>query len=443
MEKRTTNLETTILAYCLVDTSFLSKVGSRVSDLKTGIFEDDKYNDLLMLLYRYYAKYEKTPKQDVFTSLALKYANNINQEETAVYFQHIIKDMYERAKDDFDVEYIREETEKQLKENGFYDIQAKYAEQITSGDITDFLDELQKLDKNVRIQQQNLGTDLLDADNMFEAMQEDLSKEVVTSGYLNLDMTLTKNSGSWIKKELSVFGAISGLGKTMVMGQFAINAMKDGKNVIFYTMETPTIRLWSRFIGNLLDIKVNAVAMEEDEVKHRLKVKLQGMTGTLIIQEYNANEVCSNDIEAHVLAVNERFNRNTDIIFVDYLLLLNTNSNKLSADNSYKYYKTVTEELRNVAKNLSIPIVSAIQLNREAYDTSGGSKKEISSRNTSESMGVIHTADTVILMSQTTVQKKNNEFYMKIEKNRNGENNIILKCNVDYEKMRIKDIHKI
>jgi len=166
----------------------------------------------------------------------------------------------------------------------------------------------------------------------------------------------------------------------------------------------------------------------------------QNEKGDIILKEYLANQISSNDIIAHVNDLILYSKWKPDVIIVDYILIMLANDKRMTNDSPYKYYKTVTEELRNVAKLFKVPILTACQINREGQADNGGSKALVTAKNISESRGILDTVDYFLTINQTAQEKKKNEMRLYLEKNRNDETGNIIRCSVDYEHMYVKEI---
>lgn len=434
-----TELEKLILANSLKNSSFLKKVAPYLTHKKdeASSFEDPKHNLVLKLINSFIEKKHHIPTKETLMDMVYKLDYD---QEVNVYIKNIVDYIYELSEKDLDTDYIEEESNKLIKRNTFQELYIKHYDEIIDGNFQGFKSDLSENIQEDYFNTTDIGTDVIESNKIYEEIENLVNRDVVSTGYSSLDNAI---AGGFFKRELTVFGAISGLGKTMFLLNFAINAMLEGKNVVFYTMETSTIRLWQRFITNLLDIDSKKILIDQDTVKTQLDDYMETVDGSLIIKEYNANEINSADIEEHLKKVEEVKDISVDAIYVDYLLLIKSNDNRLSVENSYKYYKTVSEELRNIAKTKDIPVVTAIQLNRDAYATDGASKQNLSSKNTSESMGVIHTSENVVLMSQSNSDKEKNQVVLKTEKVRNGTNNTILSAKINYDKQRITNISEI
>jgi replicative DNA helicase len=226
---------------------------------------------------------------------------------------------------------------------------------------------------------------------------------------------------------------------TGFLGNFAINAFLNGKKVLVYSFETSRERLAMRYYANLVNMDKKEILADEDVFKNKSKKILNEMEGDLIIKEYNANSVCANDLMAHIQDLKRYLNWEPDIVVIDYLLIMLTNDKKMSSENSYKYYKTITEEVRNIGKSLNIPILTATQINREGMSDRGGSKSFITSKDISESRGIFDTSDWFAIITQTTKDKEKNKYYLYIDKSRNDRTGIRIEYNISYDFMRLEE----
>jgi replicative DNA helicase len=224
---------------------------------------------------------------------------------------------------------------------------------------------------------------------------------------------------------------------TGFLGNFAINIFLQGKNVLVYTFETSTERLLMRYYANLAGMSKKEIVINEEGMEEKI-INISSMTeGDLILKEYNANSISSNELMAHINDLWMYKNFKPDVIVVDYILIMSTNDKTLSSDNSYKYYKTVTEELRNIGKSLYIPILTATQINREGMADRGGTKSTITGKNVSESRGIIDTVDVFLPIIQTATDKKNSRYFLYFDKNRNERTGMRIEYEVNYEHMKL------
>ncbi len=227
---------------------------------------------------------------------------------------------------------------------------------------------------------------------------------------------------------------------TLILGNYALNTLKQGKNALVYTFETSDTRLFQRYYSNLIGYSKKELLFDEDGAKEKIKnIKEQNGYGDLIVKEYNSNTVCSDDLMAHIYDLNMYKNWQPDIIIVDYILIMLANNKKLDPSNSYKYYKTVSEELRNIAKTLNVPVLSAVQINREGMADRGGSKADLGAKYISESRGVFDTVDWYASLVQTAKDKKNSKIQLQNNKSRNDQSDYRIEYEINYDSMLLQE----
>ena len=249
--------------------------------------------------------------------------------------------------------------------------------------------------------------------------------------------TLDRLTGGLFPQEITVFASTPGLGKTLTMGNIAVNAFGQGKKVLVYSMETGTSRLLTRYYANLLNETKKTIIADTDSIVERIKSEFADCPGDIILKEYGANQASSNDLMAHINDLKMYKGWVPDLVVIDYILIMLTNDKKGSSDNGFKYYKTVTEEIRNIGKFFNVPIVSACQINREGMDEKGGSKALTTAKDIAESRGIYDTADYFLTINQPARDKDKGIITYFLDKCRNGETGYKIRCNVDYEHMRV------
>ncbi|MDA3941871.1 MAG: hypothetical protein PF693_21590 [Spirochaetia bacterium] len=227
---------------------------------------------------------------------------------------------------------------------------------------------------------------------------------------------------------------------TALLGNFAINAFLQGKNVLVYTFETSKKRLLTRYYSNLIEMSKAEIIKDNTKTETELETIMNSTTGDIILKEFPANVTSSNDLLGHINDLMLYKNWKPDIIVTDYLLIMSTNDRSLSSDNSYKYYKTVTEEFRNLCKLLHVPGITATQINRAGQDDKGGSKAITTSKDISESRGIYDTADFFATINQTSKDRELEKIMIYIDKNRNGDKGQKVRMKIDYTHMRFSEV---
>jgi replicative DNA helicase len=198
-------------------------------------------------------------------------------------------------------------------------------------------------------------------------------------------------------------------------------------------------RILSNLIGQTANSIVNGLSDEEGTRRADLKEKFDkfvgNLKGKLIIKEFPSNTISSNAVMTYLSKLKKIKGFEPDVLYLDYILIMSTNDKRMDRGASFTYFKTVTEEMRNIAKILNIVVWSASQINREGLSDSdgagGGTKAIITSRSLSSSSGIEHTCDFLCTLSQTGAQKKKDEITCYIAKNRNGVKGTFFKLDTD------------
>jgi replicative DNA helicase len=338
-------LEPLILAGCLRNASLFLKVKSYLftSSRSKNYFSDEKYQNVFNLMCRWFDKFKSMPSKD-----ELKILIDKTKEDSEVKFllNSIVDAMFDK-KDEINYDYLEEELVSFIKENRVYEAMASAQFDIDKGNYGAIVN---KMEDAVRVSfDKDLGNSIKDVGSAMEKVNRLNNESCISSGFPNLDSVL---EGGFHSKEIYNFSGIPGAGKTLILGNLALNAFLQGKNVLVYTFETSFERLFIRYISNLSGMSKKEIFLDEEGAKEKLSRTFSNTTGDLIIKEYNSNAVCSNDIIAHINDLWMYKKWKPDVVIIDYLLIMLTNDKTLSAENSYKYYKTVTEEVRNIGKSL-------------------------------------------------------------------------------------------
>lgn len=427
-------LEPQILSACAAYLPFFMKIKKFLDTNGEGdksYFADVKYQDVFNLYCKYFDKFKEQPTQLTLTTLI---GRTETDEEVKLYKNSIVEKMFSIKPQEMNLPYIEEETEQFIK-------QARVYEAMQSAQV-DIVEQnygaiVSKMEEAVRVSfDKDLGIGIDKTDEAFERMNILNDEKSVSTGYKHLDSFL---DGGLHPKELYILAAIPGGGKTLLMGNIGINAYLEGHNVLRYTFETSVERLLMRDYSNLTNFTKSEMFLDEEATKERLKEIAETTEGRMILKEYNSNEVCSNDLIAHIneLRMYEKFE--PDIVIVDYINIMKPNDHKLSSENSFKYYKTVAEELRNIAKTFTVPVLTATQINREGMSDRGGSKSMVTGKEIAESRGVFDTADVFLPIIQTAMDKQKNRFRLSGAKSRNDRSDWIIEYELDYDHMKITE----
>jgi replicative DNA helicase len=242
-------------------------------------------------------------------------------------------------------------------------------------------------------------------------------------------------------KTLNIALAGTGVGKSLFMCNFASSVLLQGKNVLYITLEMAEERIAERIDANLLDVNIRDITelprpIFESKVNNIAK-KTQG---SLIIKEYPTAAAHAGHFKQllNELALKKSFK--PDIIFIDYLNICASSRYKGNASaNSYSYIKAIAEDLRGLAVEYNLPIVSATQTTRAGFGSS-----DIDLTDTSESFGLPATADFMFALISTEELEAINQIMVKQLKNRYNDPTINKRfcLGIDRAKMRLYDVEQ-
>ena len=244
--------------------------------------------------------------------------------------------------------------------------------------------------------------------------------------------------GGLPNKTLNIALAGTGVGKSLFMCHVASSVLLQGRSVLYITLEMAEERIAERIDANLLNVPIQQLV---DLPRQMFENKVTGLAkktqGTLIIKEYPTASAHSGHFKAllNELALKKSFR--PDIIFIDYLNICASSRYKSNLSvNSYSYIKAIAEELRGLAVEFNVPIVSATQTTRSGYGSS-----DVELTDTSESFGLPATADLMFALISTEELEQLGQIMVKQLKNRYNDPTIYKRfiVGIDRAKMRLYD----
>ena len=429
-------LEPSILVHSLNNVSFFLKVKPYLDTngkKNKSYFNEEKIQLLFNIVSKWYDKFAKFPTRKELHILNEKM--NKEDEELRFLIDAMIDKIYDEEPGEVDIDFIERETQSFIQENRVYEAMMMSQLDISSGNYGAIAERMR--DAITVNFDKDLGVSIRDIDKGIEMLNELGDESTITTGIPSLDVAL---DGGWRGKEIYVFAATPGIGKTALLGNFAINGFLEGKNVLVYTFETANRRLLSRYYANLIEMTKKEILMDEVSARTKINDVLSGTAGDIILKDYPANAISSNDLLSHINDLRMYKQWKPDIIIADYILIMLANDKSLSSENSYKFYKTVTEELRNVGKLLDVPILTATQINRSGQDDRGGTKAITTSKDISESRGIYDTADFFATINQPAKDRELGKVMIYIDKNRSGDKGQKIKLDIDYNHMRFSEV---
>ena len=246
--------------------------------------------------------------------------------------------------------------------------------------------------------------------------------------------------GGLPNKTLNIALAGTGVGKSLFMCHMASACLLQGKNVLYITLEMAEEKIAERIDANLLNVNVQDLAslpkvMFENKITN-LSKKTQGK---LIIKEYPTASAHVGHFKSLLSDLALKRSIRPDIVFVDYLNICASQRYKGSVVNSYTYVKAIAEELRGLAVEHNVPIVSATQTTRSGFGSS-----DVDLTDTSESFGLPATADLMFALISTEELEGMNQIMVKQLKNRYNDisSNKRFCVGIDRAKMKLYDVEQ-
>jgi replicative DNA helicase len=283
----------------------------------------------------------------------------------------------------------------------------------------------------------HVGHDYLqDYEQRYEAYHRKEDKIEFDLEYFN---KITK--GGLPNKTLNIALAGTGVGKSLFMCHVASSVLLQGRNVLYITLEMAEERIAERIDANLLNVPIQSII---DLPKQMFETKVTNLAkktqGTLIIKEYPTASAHSGHFKSLLNELSLKKSFKPDIIFIDYLNICASSRYKGNSNiNSYSYIKAIAEELRGLAVEFNVPIVSATQTTRSGY---GNSDVELT--DTSESFGLPATADLMFALISTEELEELGQILVKQLKNRYNDPTIYKRfvVGIDRAKMRLYDVEQ-
>ena len=245
--------------------------------------------------------------------------------------------------------------------------------------------------------------------------------------------------GGLPQKTLNIALAGTGVGKSLFMCHMAANCLSQGKNVLYITLEMAEERIAERIDANLMNVSMEDLhdlpkTMFESKIK-----KIQKKTnGTLIVKEYPTASAHSAHFRGLIKELSIKKSFKPDMIFIDYLNICASSRLKGAANvNSYTYIKSIAEELRGLAVETNVPIMSATQTTRGGFTST-----DIGLEDTSESFGLPATADFMFALISNEELDELNQIVVKQLKNRYNDPTVNKRfvVGIDRSKMRLYDV---
>ena len=398
--------------------------------LKSEYFSFKEDQLIYKLVNEYFEKYNTVPDRAAL-SIELQNVSGYD-EDTINNAQQVVQDRSTEVNE----QWLLDETEKFCQDKAIYNAIMKSISLLESKDDKGQIPHLLQQALQVSFDT-SVGHDFIDdAESRFEYYH---NKEVQTPFDLEMMNKITK--GGLPNKTLNIILAGTGVGKSLFMCHCAASNIMIGKNVLYITMEMAEERIAERIDANLLDVTLDDLSIlpkeSYDKKMNRLKEKI---TGRLVIKEYPTASANANHFRHLLQELQTKRNFKPDIIYIDYLNICASSRIRGGSNaGSYTIVKAIAEELRGLAVEFNVPLVSATQTTRSGYSSS-----DIGLEDTSESFGLPATADFMLAISQTEDLERLNQLLVKQLKNRYSDPAFHKRfvVGIDKSKMRLYDVEQ-
>ena len=421
-------IESTILKNLLSDETYMRKV---IPYVKSEYFTQYSDKVLFDIINDFVVSYGQSPTKEV---LRIEVDNRKDLNEDS--YKELQLKIQDIDNTDVDSQWILDSTEKWCKQR------AVYLALLDSVKIADGGDDKRTPDAIPAILQEalavsfddHIGHDYIeDYEDRYEFYHRNENK-------LPFDLSLFNKitKGGIPNKTLNVALAGTGVGKSLFMCHMASASLLQGKNVLYITLEMAEEKIAERIDANLLNVNIKDIEdLPEQLFESKVTRLAQKTNGKLIIKEYPTASAHSNHFKALLNDLSLKKSFKPDIIFIDYLNICASSRYKGALVNSYTYVKAIAEELRGLAVEFDLPIVSATQTTRSGYGST-----DVDLTDTSESFGLPATADFMFALIASEELEAINQIMVKQLKNRYNDLNMFKRfvVGIDRSKMRLYDV---
>ncbi len=422
-------IERTALTQLVTNEQYARKV---LPFMKGDYFSDKTERTVFEEITKFVDKYNKIPTQ---TSLEIEVSGrkDLNEEE----FKKVVAVIQTLESTDVDFDWLVNTTEQFCKDKAVYNAIVEGISIIDGKDkhrgpdaIPNILTDALAVGFDNRV-----GHDyLVDADDRFDFYHTVEEKIPFDLEFFN---RITK--GGLPPKTLNIALAGTGVGKSLFMCHMAANCLSMGKNVLYITLEMAEERIAERIDANLMNISMEDLHdLPKSMYDNKIAKIIKSTSGKLIVKEYPTASAHTGHFRGLIKELAIKKSLKPDIVFVDYLnICASTRYKGQSNVNSYMYIKAIAEELRGLAVEINVPIMSATQTTRSGFTNS-----DIGLEDTSESFGLPATADLMFALISNEELDELNQIAVKQLKNRYNDLTVNKRfvIGIDRAKMQLFDI---
>ena len=426
------DMEKMILRNFFTQEDYMRKV---IPFMELSYFESGLNKNLFRLFATYVAKYNSIPSQEAF-KIHICNDNNWSDEDLTNAVELLPK-LFEKDTET-DPNWLISNTETWCQDRALFNavmesisiLDGKHKE-LSKNALPDILSKALAVTFD-----NNIGHDYLtSADKRYDFYHRVEERIPFDIDYLN---KITNNGLP--KKTLNILLAGTGVGKSLFMCHMAAAALSQGRNVLYVTMEMAEERIAERIDANLMDVAIDQIEKLSRDMFVTKVNKIAAKThGSLIIKEYPTSQAHAGHFRALLNELKLKRKFVPEIIFIDYLNICASSRIKTMGGsiNSYSYIKAIAEELRGLAQEFDVPLVSATQTTRSGYSNSDPGLED-----TSESFGLPATADLMLALISNDELQALNQVMIKQLKNRYNDPNLHKRfvVGVNRAKMKLYDV---
>ena len=421
-------IEQTILKNLIQNDEFIRKT---LPFIKEEFFQERQEQFLFREIKEYFMKYSASPTSEALL-ITIDEKDNIDSQ-----LMGDISNLLKVVGDDTEktpYDWLLDTSEEWCKDRAIYNgvmdsIEIIRDESRSKGDIPEILKDALSTSFD-----SNIGHDFLeDYESRFDFYHTEEEKIP-----FDLEMMNKITKGGLPNKSLNICMAGTGVGKSLFMCHMASSCLLQGKNVLYVTMEMAEEKIAERIDANLLDISLNDLQDLPKEMYDRKIKRVRDKTkGKLIIKEYPTASAHVGHLRHLLQELNLKKDFIPDMVFIDYLNICASSRVRPGGQvNTYSYVKSIAEEMRGLAVEFDVPIMSATQTNRTGFVST-----DIGLEDTSESFGLPATADFMFAVMSTEELQELDQIMIKQLKNRYNDPtyNRRFVLGIDRAKMRLYD----
>mgnify|MGYP005990663445 CR=1 FL=1 len=423
-------IEKTVLSNLVFNEDYYRRVYPYI---KSEYFDDNNIKKIFDTYSKYVEDFKEPPSVEAL-KISIDKRKDLNEDT----YKNVMSAVDELQRDpDTNIDWLVSETEKFCQDKDLFNTIRKAIlvidgedKEMDKGSLPELLSNSLSISFDTSI-----GHDYLDDyDSRYDFYHK---KEERLPFDIELMNKVTK--GGLPRKSMSVLLATTGGGKSLVKCHMAASYLMTGKNVLYITMEMAEERIAERIDANMMDVTLDELKiLPRDVYEKRINRIKSKTTGKLVVKEYPTGSAHVGHFRHLLNELRMKRGFTPDVVFIDYLNICASSRVKgAAAANSYTLVKSIAEEVRGLAMEYNCAVVTSSQFNRDGYGNS-----DVDLTNTSESMGITHTADCILGLISSEDLDNLGQLMVKQLKNRWGDLSYYRRfvVGIDRAKMKLYDL---